>query len=80
MLKVIIILIIHILGGILTLIHFCKNGTMSELAHNPPKSFEGPETPAGLTFLCLTSWEIFIIVNLASIFADKINDFFESRF
>ena len=80
MLKFIIILLFQILGGILTLIHCCKDGTMYELVHNPPRSIEGTETPAGLVFLCLTSWEIFVIVNLVSIIADKINEFFESRF
>ena len=80
MLKFIIILLFQILGGILTLRHFCKDGTMSELVHNPPRFIEGTETPAGLVFLCLTSWEIFVIVNLVSIIANKINKFFESRF
>lgn len=80
MLKVVIILLFQILGGILTLRHFCKDGTMSELVHNPPRSFDGIETPASLVFLCLTSWEVFAIVNLVSIVADKINEFFERRF
>ena len=80
MLKFIIILLFQILGGILTLRHFCKDGTMSELVHDHPRSIDGTETPAGLVFLCLTSWEIFVIVNLVSIIADKINEFFESRF
>ena len=80
MLKFIIILLFQILGGILTLRHFCKDGTMSELVHDPPRSIDGTETPAGLVFLCLTSWEIFVIVNLVSIIAVKINEFFESRF
>ena len=80
MLKFIIILLFQILGGILTLRHFCKDVTMSELVHDPPRSIDGTETPAGLVFLCLTSWEIFVIVNLVSIIADKINEFFESRF
>lgn len=80
MLKFIIILLFQILGGILTLIHCCKDGTMYELVHNPPRSIEGTETPAGLVFLCLTAWEIFIIISFADFIANKINKFFESRF
>lgn len=80
MLKFIIILLFQILGGILTLIHCCKDGTMYELVHNPPRSIEGTKTSAGLVFLCLAAWEIFIIISFADFIANKINKFFESRF
>lgn len=53
---------------------------MYELIHNPPKFIEETETPAGLVFLCLATWEIFIIISFADFIANKINKFFESRF
>ena len=80
MLKFIIILLFQILGGILTLRHFCKDGTMSELVHDHPRFIGGTETPAGLVFLCLAAWEIFIIISFADFIANNINKFFESRF
>ena len=53
---------------------------MYELIHNPPKYIEETETTAGLVFLCLAAWEIFIIISFADFIANKINKFFESRF
>ena len=73
-----IFLLLHLIGAIITLIIFCKNGTMKDAALNGD-GFE-TSTPSDIVFMAFVVWEIMFVFYTRVSIVEAIDNYFREKY